>query len=52
MKYKIGFAGCGSNEKIEVIPVQGSIVCPIDDKERTNLDIIKKIFKRIVFIIH
>lgn len=46
MKYKVGFAGCDSNEKKEVIPVQGWIVCPSDDKERKDLNVIEKKYSR------
>ena len=46
MKYKVGFVGCDSNEKKEVIPVQGWIVCPSDDKERKDLNVIEKKYSR------
>ena len=38
MKYKVGFVGCEQNEKKEVIPAQGWIVCPSDKMEEDELN--------------
>ena len=37
MKYKVGFIGCGQNEKKEVIPVQGWLVSPSTKEERESI---------------